>query len=147
MNSLKRRIRGQKGMEFALIHLILLFGVGAYQTIEVFLNISLYSEHVLFGLTSHSFVASILFFWSLISMFWVLSLRVLDWAHRTSLFTFKNAIFGSVVLLFGVPIGVSIQIYSVMSFNTVLSSITEALLITTIISFAIGISGKFRKTA
>ncbi|WP_062236056.1 hypothetical protein [Fictibacillus sp. FJAT-27399] len=147
MNSLKRRIRGHKGMEFALIYLILLFGVGAYQTIEVFMNINLYSEHVLFGLTSHSFIASILLFWSLISIFWVLSLRVLDWAHRTFLFTLKNAIFGSVVLFLGVPIGVSIQIYSVMSLNTILSSITEALLITTIISFAIGISGKFRKTA
>ncbi|WHY73540.1 hypothetical protein [Fictibacillus enclensis] len=147
MHSWKRRLQNHRGMEFALFYLVLLFGVGAYQTIKVFMNIDLYSEQVLFGLSSHSFIAALLFFWAVVSIFWITALRVLDWAHRTSLTTTKNALFGSAVLFLGVPIGISIQIYSAMAFSPLLSSITEALLITTIISFAIGISGKYRKTA
>lgn len=61
MHSWKRRLQNHRGMEFALFYLVLLFGVGAYQTIKVFMNIDLYSEQVLFGLSSHSFIAALLF--------------------------------------------------------------------------------------
>lgn len=147
MNSMRRKLSNHRGMGFAAFFLLSLFAVGAYQTVEVFMNLNVYAARVMYSLTSNSFVASILLFWSLASLFWILALRVLDWAHRTTLYNFKNSLFGSAVLLIAVPIGVSIQIYSAMSLNTLLSSVTEALLITTIISFAIGISGRYRKTA
>jgi hypothetical protein len=134
------------GFGFAFIFLAGLFALGLYQTVMVWENINLVTDRIL-GLTTTSFISSILLFWSITSAFWILSLKVLDIAHKTKLFNSKNAIFGMLFLFFAVPFGICAQVYHVLNMNAGVTTISLALFITMILSFVIGFVFKFRKTA
>jgi hypothetical protein len=134
------------GFGFAFIFLAGLFALGLYQTVMVWGNINLVTDRIL-GLTTTSFISSILLFWSITSAFWILSLKVLDIAHKTKLFNSKNAIFGMLFLFFAVPFGICAQVYHALNMNAGVTTISLALFITMILSFVIGFVFKFRKTA
>lgn len=134
------------GFGFAFIFLAALFALGLYQTVMVWGNINLFFERIM-GLTSTSFISSILLFWSITSAFWILSLKVLDVAHKTELFNTKNAIFGMLFLFFAIPFGICAQVYHALNINAGVTTITTALFIMTILSFVIGFVFKFRRTA
>jgi hypothetical protein len=134
------------GFGFAFIFLAALFALGLYQTVMVWGNINLVIDRIL-GLTSTSFISSILLFWSISSAFWILSLKVLDIAHKTTLYNAKNAIFGMLFLFFAIPFGISVQVYHALNMNSDVTTITTALFIMTILSFIVGFVFKFRKTA
>jgi hypothetical protein len=134
------------GFGFAFIFLAGLFALGLYQTVMVWGNINLVTDRIL-GLTTTSFISSILLFWSITSAFWILSLKVLDIAHKTKLFNSKNAIFGILFLFFAVPFGICAQVYHALNMNAGVTTISLALFITMILSFVIGFVFKFRKTA
>jgi hypothetical protein len=134
------------GFGFAFIFLAGLFALGLYQTVMVWENINLVTDRIL-GLTTTSFISSILLFWSITSAFWILSLKVLDIAHKTKLFNSKNAIFGMLFLFFAVPFGICAQVYHALNMNAGVTTISLALFITMILSFVIGFVFKFRKTA
>jgi hypothetical protein len=133
------------GFGFAFIFLAALFALGLYQTVMVWGNINLVIDRIL-GLTSTSFISSILLFWSITSAFWILSLKVLDIAHKTKLYNTKNAIFGMLFLFFAIPFGISAQVYHVLNMNAGVTTITTSLFIMTILSFIVGFVFKFRKT-
>jgi hypothetical protein len=134
------------GFGFAFIFLAALFALGLYQTVMVWGNINLVTDRIM-GLTSTSFISSILLFWAITSAFWILSLKVLDIAHKTSLYNTKNAIFGMLFLFFAVPFGICAQVYHALHMNAGVTTISTALFITMILSFIIGFVFKFRKTA
>jgi hypothetical protein len=134
------------GFGFAFIFLAVLFALGLYQTVMVWGNINLVTDRIM-GLTSTSFISSILLFWAITSAFWILSLKVLDIAHKTSLYNTKNAIFGMLFLFFAVPFGICAQVYHALHMNAGVTTISIALFITMILSFIIGFVFKFRKTA
>lgn len=134
------------GFGFAFTFLAALFALGLYQTVMVWGNINLFFERIM-GLTSTSFISSILLFWSITSAFWILSLKVLDFAHKTELYNTKNAVFGMLFLFFAVPFGVCVQVYHALNINSGVTTFTTALFIMTIVSFIIGFVFKFRKTA
>ncbi|MGA4721693.1 hypothetical protein [Fictibacillus nanhaiensis] len=134
------------GFGFAFIFLAGLFALGLYQTVMVWGNINLFFERIM-GLTSTSFISSILLFWSITSAFWILSLKVLDIAHQTELYNTKNAIFGMLFLFFAVPFGICVQVYHALNINGGVTTLTTAMFIMTIVSFIFGFVVKFRKTA
>ncbi|MFG6496201.1 hypothetical protein P8610_12615 [Fictibacillus sp. UD] len=134
------------GFGFAFIFLAGLFALGLYQTVMVWGNINLFFERIM-GLTSTSFISSILLFWSITSAFWILSLKVLDIAHKTELYNTKNAIFGMLFLFFAVPLGICVQVYHALNINGGVTTLTTAMFVMTIVSFIIGFVFKFRKTA
>ncbi|MBH0164251.1 hypothetical protein IHV12_04950 [Fictibacillus sp. 7GRE50] len=134
------------GFGFAFIFLAGLFALGLYQTVMVWGNINLFFERIM-GLTSTSFISSILLFWSITSAFWILSLKVLDLAHKTQLYNTKNAIFGMLFLFFAVPFGICVQVYNALKINAGITTLTTAIFIMTIVSFIIGFVFKFRRTA
>lgn len=134
------------GFGFAFIFLAGLFALGLYQTVMVWGNINLFFERIM-GLTSTSFISSILLFWSITSAFWILSLKVLDLAHKTQLYNTKNAIFGMLFLFFAVPFGICVQVYHALNINGGVTTLTTAMFIMTIMSFIFGFVVKFRKTA
>ncbi|MGM0805739.1 MAG: hypothetical protein ACQET8_13420 [Bacillota bacterium] len=134
------------GFGFAFTFLSALFALGFYQTVMVWGNINLFFERIM-GLTSTSFISSILLFWAITSAFWILSLKILDLAHKTELFNTKNAIFGMLFLFFAVPFGICVQVYHALNINAGVTTVTTALFIMTILSFIIGFVFKFRKTA
>jgi hypothetical protein len=136
----------QSGFGSAFVFLAVLFALGLYQTVMVWGNINMFFDRVM-GLTSESFISSILLFWSITSAFWILSLKVLDIAHKTALYNTKNAIIGMMFLFFAVPFGICVQIYHALHINEGVTTITTALFIMTILSFVIGFVFKFRKTA
>jgi hypothetical protein len=136
----------QSGFGSAFVFLAVLFVLGLYQTVMVWGNINMFFDRVM-GLTSESFISSILLFWSITSAFWILSLKVLDIAHKTSLYNTKNAVFGIVFLLFAIPFGICVQIYHALQINEGITTVTTALFIMTILSFVIGFVFKFRRTA
>lgn len=134
------------GFGYAFTFLSALFALGLYQTVMVWGNINLFFERIM-GLTSTSFISSILLFWAIASAFWILSLKVLDIAHKTELYNTKNAVFGMLFLLFAVPFGICVQVYHALNINSGVTTITTAMFIMTIVSFIIGFVFKFRKTA
>jgi hypothetical protein len=136
----------QSGFGFAFVFLAALFALGMYQTVMVWGNINMFFDRVM-GLTSESFISSILLFWSIASAFWILSLKILDIAHKTALFNTKNAIFGTIFMFFAIPFGICAQIYHALHINAGITTISLALFIMTILSFVIGFVFKFRKTA
>jgi hypothetical protein len=134
------------GFGFAFIFLAALFALGLYQTVMVWGNINLFFDRIM-GLTSTSFISSILLFWSITSAFWVLSLKILDIAHKTALYNTKNAVFGTVFLFFAIPFGICAQVYNTLHLNAAITNLATALFIMTILCFIIGFVFKFRKTA
>jgi hypothetical protein len=52
-----------------------------------------------------------------------------------------------VFLFFAVPFGVCVQVYNAVGINQGITTLTTAVLVTTILSFIIGFVFKFRKTA
>ncbi|KZE64057.1 hypothetical protein AWM68_13195 [Fictibacillus phosphorivorans] len=132
------------GFEHAFAFLAALFILGLYQTVMVWGNINLFFERIM-GLTSASFISSILLFWAIASIFWIIALKVLDLAHKTKLYKTKNVLFGMVFLFFAVPFGVCIQIYHSLAINTAVTTVTTAIFIMTIVSFIMGFVVKFRK--
>jgi hypothetical protein len=136
----------QSGFGFAFVFLAALFALGLYQTVMVWGNINMFFDRVM-GLTSESFISSILLFWSIASAFWILSLKILDIAHKTALFKTKNALFGTLFMFFAIPFGICAQVYHALHLNAGVTTISLALFIMTILSFVIGFVFKFRKTA
>jgi hypothetical protein len=134
------------GFEYAFVFLAALFALGLYQTVMVWENMNFVLDRIM-GMTSTSFITSILLFWSIASVFWIVSLKVLDIAHKTALYNTKNALFGLVFLFFAVPFGVCVQVYHAVGINQGITTLTTAVLVTTILSFIIGFVFKFRKTA
>jgi hypothetical protein len=132
------------GFGFSFIFLLALFALGLYQTVMVWENISLVTDRIM-GLTSTSFISSILLFWAVTSAFWILSLKVLDIAHKTELYNTKNAVFGMLFLFFAIPFGICAQVYHALNINAGITTISLALFITMILSFIIGFVFKFRK--
>jgi hypothetical protein len=137
-------MKKQPGFEAALFFLGLLFVSGLYQAFMVWGRIDMFFEQVS-GLTTTSFFSSMLLFWSVASAFWILALKVLDVAHKTELLKARNALFGMTFLFFAIPLAICAQIYHALGLNGMVSTISLALLIMTLISFVIGFVFKFRK--
>ncbi|MFC7370973.1 hypothetical protein ACFQPF_04730 [Fictibacillus iocasae] len=137
-------MKKQPGFEAAMFFLSLLFLSGIYQTAMVWGKIDMFFEQES-GLTTTSFLSSMVLFWSLTSAFWILALKVLDVAHKTQLFKTSNALFGMIFLFFAIPLAICSQIYHSLGMNGMVSTLSLALLIMTLISFVIGFVFKFRK--
>ncbi|EIT85683.1 hypothetical protein A374_07599 [Fictibacillus macauensis ZFHKF-1] len=144
MNAIKNVVKRYPGLELSFLLLSLFLAFGLYETVIVYQHLALVENEFLIGLTPRSFTLTWINFALLMSILWTTALPLLDWAHQTALFHWKNVLFGTVFIFIGVPVGLSFQLDQYLLLNKGINDVTEALLITVLISFTLVLTEPYR---